>query len=391
MADNAPDRHLPASERKIDKAREEGQVARSRDLDHLAVLGVGMLMLAAGAPLLGGWLQRLLASGLSFDAKALAHPTLMTERLATQALDCLAVVLPVGGALALAALLASMLAGGWNFTWSPLAPRLDKLDPLSGLARMVSMQHLGTLLKACLLALVLGTVGTLYLQGRMSDFSALGAMPLPAALAGAGEILVGGVTWLMLPLVAFALIDVPFQRAMLLRRLRMSFEEVKKENKDVEGNTSVKAKIRMRMREMSNRRMLAAVPSADLVVMNPTHYAVALKYDEAGAAAPRVVAKGADLVALRIRDVARESGVPVLQSPPLARALYAHTELDHEIPAALFNAVAQVLAWVFQLRHAGSARSLLLATPPQPAVPHELDPANDVMNKAAKTAAEDAQ
>ena len=178
---------------------------------------------------------------------------------------------------------------------------------------------------------------------------------------------------------------------MLLRRLRMSFEEVKKENKDIEGNTSVKAKIRMRMREMSNRRMLAAVPSADLVVMNPTHYAVALKYDEAGAAAPRVVAKGADLVALRIRDVARESGVPVLQSPPLARALYAHTELDHEIPAALFNAVAQVLAWVFQLRHAGSARSVLLATPPQPAVPHELDPANDVMNKAAKTAANNAE
>ena len=384
MAEQASDRHLPATERKIQKAREEGQVARSRDLDHLLVLGVASLGLAGSAPLMGEWLQRLLLNGLHFNRASLASPALMIEQLALMSFNALAFVLVVGGVLSLAAVAASLLTGGWNFTWQPLAPHWSKLNPLSGLVRMVSMQHLGGLLKASLLALVLGVVGGVYFKSQILNFAALGAMPLPAALAGCAELMVGCVPWLLLPLIVFAVVDVPLQRELLMRRLRMSFEEVKKENKDVEGNVQVKAKIRLRMREMANRRMLAAVPSADLVVMNPTHYAVALKYDEGSMAAPRVVAKGADLVALKIRDVAREAGVPVLQNPPLARALFAHSELDAEIPTALFNAVAQVLAWVFQLRHAGVQKSALLAKPPQPVVPPELDPANKPELKAAE-------
>ena len=384
MAEQASDRHLPATERKIQKAREEGQVARSRDLDHLLVLGVASLGLAGSAPLMGEWLQRLLLNGLHFNRASLASPALMTEQLALMSLDALAFVLAVGAVLSLAAVAASLLTGGWNFTWQPLAPHWSKLNPLSGLVRMVSMQHLGGLLKASLLAMVLGAVGGVYFKSQILNFAALGAMPLPAALAGSAELMLGCVPWLLLPLIVFAVVDVPLQRELLMRRLRMSFEEVKKENKDVEGNVQVKAKIRLRMREMANRRMLAAVPSADLVVMNPTHYAVALKYDEGSMAAPRVVAKGADLVALKIRDVAREAGVPVLQNPPLARALFAHSELDEEIPAALFNAVAQVLAWVFQLRHAGVQKSALLAKPPQPVVPPELDPANKPELRAAE-------
>ena len=384
MAEQASDRHLPATERKIQKAREEGQVARSRELDHLLVLGVASLGLAGAAPLMGEWLQRLLLNGLHFNRASLASPALMTEQLALMSFNALALVLVVGAVLSLAAVAASLLTGGWNFTWQPLAPHWSKLNPLSGLVRMVSMQHLGGLLKASLLALVLGVVGGLYFKSQILNFAALGAMPLPAALAGCAELMVGCVPWLLLPLIIFAVVDVPLQRELLMRRLRMSFEEVKKENKDVEGNVQVKAKIRLRMREMANRRMLAAVPSADLVVTNPTHYAVALKYDEGSMAAPRVVAKGADLVALKIRDLAREAGVPVLQNPPLARALFAHSELDEEIPTALFNAVAQVLAWVFQLRHAGVQKSALLAKPPQPMVPPELDPANKPELKAAE-------
>ena len=384
MAEQASDRHLPATERKIQKAREEGQVARSRDLDHLLVLGVASLGLAGAAPLMGEWLQRLLLNGLHFNRASLVSPALMTEQLALMSFNALAFVLVVGAVLSLAAVAASLLTGGWNFTWQPLAPHWSKLNPLSGLVRMVSMQHLGGLLKASLLAMVLGAVGGVYFKSQILNFAALGAMPLPAALAGSAELMLGCVPWLLLPLIVFAVVDVPLQRELLMRRLRMSFEEVKKENKDVEGNVQVKAKIRLRMREMANRRMLAAVPSADLVVMNPTHYAVALKYDEGSMAAPRVVAKGADLVALKIRDVAREAGVPVLQNPPLARALFAHSELDEEIPTALFNAVAQVLAWVFQLRHAGVQKSALLAKPPQPVVPPELDPANKPELKAAE-------
>jgi flagellar biosynthetic protein FlhB len=199
-------------------------------------------------------------------------------------------------------------------------------------------------------------------------------MPLPAALAEGGRLLLSGLLLLVGVLAVFALVDVPLQRQLLRRRLRMSIEEVKKEMKEVEGNAEVKGKMKLRMREMVGRRMLAAVPRADLVVMNPTHYAVALKYDEATMAAPRVVAKGADLLALRMRDLARDAKVPVLQAPPLARALYAHCEVDREIPARLFGAVAQVLAWVYQVRDAMAAGRPLPGAAPRPDVPADMDP-----------------
>jgi flagellar biosynthetic protein FlhB len=218
-------------------------------------------------------------------------------------------------------------------------------------------------------------IGALYLRWRLPEFVALVGVPLPAALSSAGTLLWGGLGLMLLALTAFTVVDVPLQRELLLRRLRMSFEELKKEMKEIEGNAEVKAKMRVRMREMASRRMMAAVPGADLVVMNPTHYAVALKYDEATMSAPRVVAKGTDLVAMRIRDLAREAKVPVLQAPPLARALYAHTELDEEVPARLFAAVAQVLAWVYQLRAAAAAGRHADDTPPQVEVPPDLDPA----------------
>jgi len=169
---------------------------------------------------------------------------------------------------------------------------------------------------------------------------------------------------------------VPLQRQLLLRRLRMSVQEMKQEFKEVEGNAEIKGRRRFLMRELANRRMLGNVATADLVVMNPTHYAVALKYDEVRGGAPRVVAKGADLLALRIRDLARDARVPVLQAPPLARALYAHCELDQEIPARLFAAVAQVLAWVYQLRDAVAAGRAATTEPPVPDVPADMDPLN---------------
>jgi flagellar biosynthesis protein FlhB len=169
---------------------------------------------------------------------------------------------------------------------------------------------------------------------------------------------------------------VPLQRKRLLDRLKMSHQEMKEEFKQLEGNMEVKNKMRAKMREMANRRMLAAVPKADIVVMNPTHYAVALKYDDKSMAAPRVVAKGADLLALKIRDIAKESKVPVLQAPPLARALYAHAEIDREVPQALFAAVAQVLAWVYQLRAAMAGQGAMPAEIATLPVPDELDPHN---------------
>jgi flagellar biosynthesis protein FlhB len=199
-------------------------------------------------------------------------------------------------------------------------------------------------------------------------------MPLPAALAHAGDTMLGGLMLLVLLLALFAAVAAPLQRHMHAERLKMSHQEVKQEYKEMEGNAEVKGKMRQLMREASKKRMLAAVPTADLVVMNPTHYAVALKYDDTKMGAPRVVAMGADLVAMKIRDVAKEAKVPVLQAPALARALYAHAELDREIPAALFAAVAQVLAYVYQLRAALAGRGPAPGELPALNVPVELDP-----------------
>jgi flagellar biosynthetic protein FlhB len=374
MADTAQDRHLPASARKIQKAREDGQVARSRDLGHFGAVAAGGGLLVALAPSLTGGLKDMIAAALRFDRASLAGTAPMTERLTEAVSGMLLPVLVIGVAMALVALAAGLISGGWNWTFKPLAPKFDKLDPLSGLGRVFSKHQLMDTLKACLLALVLGTIGVLWLRAHAQDFVATLALPLPAAIGQGAVTLQSGLLLLVIALGVFALIDVPWQRYRLLERLKMSHQEMKEEFRQLEGNMEIKSKMRARMRQAAQRRMLAAVPNADIVVMNPTHYAVALKYEDGSMAAPRVVAKGADLIALRIRDLANESKVPVLQAPPLARALYAHTEIDQEVPAALFAAVAQVLAWVYQLRAAMAGQGAMPADLPPLPVPADLDP-----------------
>ncbi len=374
MSDSAQNKTLPATPRKIKKAREDGQVARSRDLGHLVAIGAGGALMVALAGPLTGRLQALMAGALRFDAAAAADSAQMLDALVGFGLLMLAVALPLGALLWLMAVAAGIGTGGWNFTLKPLKPKFEKIDPLKGIKRLVSKQQLVTALKACGLALVLFVVGAVYLGWRVDRFAGLLALPLALALPGAGEVVVAGLLLVVLVLAVFALVDVPLQRHLLLERLKMSHHELKQEHKEVEGNAEVKSRIRARMRALATRRMLASVPSADIVVMNPTHFAVALKYDERGVGAPRVVAKGADLLAFRIRDAAQAAGVPVLQAPPLARALYAHCELDQEIPQALFAAVAQVLAWVYQLRAAAAAGAMLPTAPAALPVPEALDP-----------------
>jgi flagellar biosynthetic protein FlhB len=373
MAD-AQDRQLPASERKIRKARADGQVARSRDLSHFAALAAAAALFAAAAPALTEGLGAWLGAALRFDAHTVAEPARMLERLGRFGGRGVGVVLLVGAVMLLAALGASMASGGWNFTWKALEPKFSKLNPLSGVARMFSKQQLVDTLKSCLLALILGGTGLFYLHWKLPDMTASMTLPLPGALAHVGTLLLGGMALLCGALALFALVDVPLQRHLLRERLKMSVQEVKKEHKETEGNPEVKARLKSRMRELANRRMLAAVPKADLVVMNPSHFAVALKYEEGAMGAPRVVAKGADLMAFRIRDAAQGAKVPVLRAPPLARALYAHAEIDREIPAALFAAVAQVLAYVYQLRAALQGRAAMPQAMPELKVPAELDP-----------------
>ena len=375
MADpNAQDRNLPASQRKLDKAREEGQLPRSRDLGHFSALAVGAAALVALAPQVTGLLKEMLAAALQFQRGSVTDPGFMLERLHELTRTLLWIVLPVGALMSVVALASGMALGGWNWTWKPLAPNFGKLNPITGLPRIFAKQQLVDALKASLLALILGTIGALYLKSHLNEFAGALGLALPAAIAQMSQTVLGGMLLLLLALAVFAGIDAPLQKFLHAHKLKMSKQEAKQEHKELEGNAEIKAKIKQRMREMANRRMLAAVPSADLVVMNPTHYAVALKYDDTRMGAPRVVAKGADLLAMTIRDSAKESKVPVLQAPVLARALYAHAEIDREIPAALFAAVAQVLAYVYQLRAALAGRSAMPGDLPELNVPAELDP-----------------
>jgi flagellar biosynthetic protein FlhB len=376
MAASDQDRNLPASQRKLDKARKEGQVVRSRDLGHFAAIAVGGAAVVAAAPQITHWSGKLLTNGLRFNAAAVQSPDFMLERLADLAMQMLLIVLPLGALMVIVALAASVFAGGWVWTFKPLVPNFGKLNPITGIPRIFSKQQLIDALKASLLALILGAIGAVYLRANIDTFGGALTMALPAALSHAGTAIVGGMLLLLLALALFATIDLPLQKFLHAQRLKMSHQEMKQEQKETEGNVEVKAKARARMREMSNKRMLAAIPNADLVVMNPTHYAVALKYDDAKMGAPKVVAKGADLMAFKIRDTAKESQVPVLQAPVLARALYAHAEVDREIPAALFSAVAQVLAYVYQLRAAIAGRVAMPGALPDLNVPPELDPHN---------------
>jgi flagellar biosynthetic protein FlhB len=381
MADSQ-DRNLPATARKKSQAREQGQVARSRDLGHFAAIAIGGYLLVALAPDIAAWLKSLMVEGLSFDAKTLAEPRVLLERASSLGVRMLFIVLPMGAIMAGVGVGTAWASGGWNFTMQPLQPNFAKLNPFTGITKLFSKDQLVGTLKASLLALILGGIGAMYLQSKVEVFAAALNMPLPASLAHALQSLLGGLTLLVIALGLFAAVDVPLQRFQLGNQLKMSHSDVKQEHKELEGNQEVKGKIKVRMREISKRRMLAAVPNADLVVMNPTHYAVALKYDDATMSAPRVIAKGADLLALRIRDIARESKVPVLEAPPLARALYAHAEVDREIPAALFSAVAQVLAYVYQLRAALGGKGKLPGDLPDLPVPAELDPHNKPPAKA---------
>ena len=374
MESNSQDRNLPASERKLKRAVEDGQVTRSRDLSHLAVLGAGALALLALAPLMFDRLRLDLSRQLSFDAVAIAHPETMLTRLQEMTVSGL-VGCAVFAAIVMAAVVLSSLAvGGWVNSLKPLVPDLSRLNPLSGLGRLFTKDKLAEVAKMVVIVTVLGVVGTLYLKSTSQSVVALIMQPSEAALAHLNDWLTTGMGLLLLIVLLVAAIDVPLQRFLHRSRLKMSHQEFKQEHKESEGNPLVKGKLRARQRELSQSNSIAAVPKADFVVMNPTHFAVAIRYDESSMRAPQVISRGADLLALKIRDIARTHAIPVLRSPVLARALYAHAELGQDIPSGLYTAVAQVLAYVYRLKAALRGEGPLPGEPPEPDVPADLDP-----------------
>ena len=367
---DASDRNLPASAKKIRKARQEGNVPRSRDLGHFVAMALAAALLFTAMPALASYAQRLLADGLTFDRHAIATPQASGEFAVGLFTRGLMVVMIVGGLFMAAGVASNIAFGGWNLTMKAVSPDFGRMNPIAGLGRLFNAHQLVTVLKASALAIAVGFAGTIYLKNHFAELGAVLGAELHDGLATVGRTLGGGFLAMLGVLAAWALVDVPWQKKQFMDKLKMSREEQKQEHKESEGNAEVKAKIKQKMREMARRRMMKAVPAADIVVMNPTHYAVALKYDQNAMGAPRVVAKGTDRLAMRIRDLERDAGVPVLEAPPLARALYTHVEIDAEVPAMLFAAVAQVLAWVYQLRGAPASN----LRPPDVHVPPELDP-----------------
>lgn len=374
--DSSQDRNLPATERKLQKARTDGQAARSRDLSHLAILGMGAASLLMLAPQLFDRIQLEMSHQLLFDAVVMRSPHTMLERLQ----DMTIVGVIASGVFALltsaAALISAVAAGGWVLSLEPITPQFNRLNPISGTANLFSKQQLTNVAKMVLMTAILSFVAWKYMGNSIEELAGLVLQPSPVALRYVMNWITGGMTMLLLVVFLTALIDVPLQAFFFKARLKMSHEEVKQEHKESDGNPQMKGRQRQRQREIADGASVTAVPKADFVVMNPTHYAVALKYDGEKMAAPQVISKGTDLIAMKIRDLANAHGVPILQSPMLARALYAHAELDQPIPTTLYTAVAQVLAYVYRLKAALRGEGHMPDPLEQPHVPPELDPLN---------------
>jgi flagellar biosynthetic protein FlhB len=367
MADGSNDdrdqRTESATPKRIEEARKKGQVPRSRDLNSAAVLLAGGIGLSALGSLLGGQLAAMMKDAFEFTRAEAMGEGQTTAAFADASLQALLAGAPLLGVLLLAAILAPLAIGGWNFSTDAFAAKWERLDPIAGIGRVFSVNGVFELLKSLARFAVVAVVAVLVLWHQADKLLLLGREPLQLAIGSSLRLVGAALIWLAASLVLIAAVDVPLALWQHFRSLRMTKEEVRQENKETEGSPEVKGHIRSRQQALARRRMMQEVPKADVVVTNPTHYAVALRYEDTKMRAPIVVAKGADLIAARIREIAAESGVPILEAPPLARALHKHCDLGDAVPAQLYQSVAQVLAYVYQLHAARRAGMPLPAAP----------------------------
>ncbi len=371
--DSDLERTEPASPRRIEQAREKGQVAQSRELTTVAILlAAGGSLIAMGDGLMEH-LRALMRNSLTLDRNVIFNPDQMLLQLHLHSLDILLAILPFLGLMLVVTVASSVVISGWLLSVQALAPDFSRLNPLKGVTRIISWSGMVEMLKAVAKSALIGGVALWVVWEDVDGVISLVAEPLEVGLPHLARMV--GFTFMavsgsMLLIVA---IDIPFQLWNHSRQLKMSKEEVLQENKETEGDPQVKARIRQLQRESARRRMMTEVPKADVIITNPTHYAVALRYQEGKMGAPQVVAKGAALLAQRIRELGEENRVPILESPPLARALYRHAELGQEIPAKLYTAVAEVLAYVYQLRRYRTYGGTQPEAPSELPVPPELD------------------
>jgi flagellar biosynthetic protein FlhB len=362
------------SPQRLEKAREDGQVLQSRELATFVVLmtgGTALWMMASG---LGQTLSNIVRGGLQFNPGIARDDALVMAQLSNQFFEAALALAPFLALMVIATLASPLLLRGWLFSTKALAPKFERLNPLTGIKRVFSSQGLVELVKSLAKVGLLGVVSFWLIWSNLDAIFSLSLENPATAIEHMGD-LIGRVFMLASGAMIFIVVlDLPYQIWSYYNKLKMTKEQLRQEAKESDGDPHVKARIRAQQREMARRRMMAEIPTADVVVTNPTHYAVALKYSEGKMGAPRVVAKGADAVAARIREIAAENRVPLLEAPPLARALFRHTELGDEIPATLYAAVAEVLAYVFQLRHFQQVGGAYPNVPTALPVPPELDP-----------------
>lgn len=355
-----------ATPRRLERAREEGQVARSRELATSVILLAGSISLYVFASQLGDSFAALSHTAFGFSREGLSDPGTMGRVLSVATLSALGALLPILVLLMIATLIGPAALGGLLFSTKALMPKLERIDPLRGLQRMFSLRSLVELLKAIAKVALVATVAALLLWTLREELFALAVeAPQPALLHGLRLVGISAIV-LSASTLLIAAVDVPFQLFDHARKLRMTMQQVRDEMKETEGRPEVKSRIRQLQRQLARSRMMAAVPGADVVITNPTHFAVALRYEAGRAVAPVLVAKGSELLAFKIREIAEAHAVPVVESPRLARAVYYSTEIDAQIPAGLYLAVAQVLAYVFHLR------SYRRGQGPAPVLPSEL-------------------
>ncbi|GKW40159.1 MULTISPECIES: flagellar biosynthesis protein FlhB [Pectobacterium] len=358
---------------KEEKAREEGQIPRSRELTSVVMMVAGLAILWIGGDVMAGRLARIVSQSLNFDYATIGDDTQMLRHVGSLLRQAASALVPIMLGAVLVALSAPMLLGGILFSTKSLKVDFKKLDPISGLKRLFSSQSLAELFKAILKSVMVGIISTLFLIHNWPKILHLVSEAPIAAMGDALELAVMCGFLIIMGLIPMVAFDVFWQVWSHIKKLRMTKQEIRDEHKQSEGDPHVKGRIRQQQRAMAQRRMMADVPKADVIVTNPTHYAVALRYDEKKMNAPKVLAKGAGDVALRIRELGTEHRVPILEAPPLARALFRHSEVGQHIPAALYAAVAEVLAWVYQLKRWKREGGLIPRKPKHLPVPDALD------------------
>ena len=378
--DSEAEKTEAASEKRLQQAREEGDVPRSREVATFTVLmsaGAGLYMMGSS---MADRLSDTLKSGLSLTREQVYNPDILITRILTDIVNVLITFLPIGLAVMVVALVSPIFVGGWLFSAKAFMPKFGKLNPISGITNMVSKNSLVELLKAIVKTIVVGSVAYMVIMKHKDAMFGLANEPLYESSVHMLDMMASSFLWLVGALGFIAVIDAPYQIWHYANKLKMTRQEMIQESKESDGNPQIKGKIRQMQREMAKGRMMQDVPTADVVVTNPTHYAVALKYTDGGTGAPKVVAKGTDEVAAKIRELAKEHKVAILEAPALARALHKHTDIGDEIPARLYAAVAEVLAYVYQLR-AYRPGGRYPDRPTKLEVPADMDPNNPASKK----------